>query len=180
MKRVNQYWHIMKVIMACILLFLFLNTYVFTGFLVDGRSMEPTLADGHMVMVNEMIYTYQPIDHFDVIVFQHQDGGYFVKRVIGLPDDQIEMKDGSLYLDGEKVDEPYTDDVTEQMLIDDFTLVDLTGESEVPEGQLFVLGDNRMKSLDSRSFGFINEFDVLGKVDIRYWPMSQIATLFNH
>ncbi|SEO70365.1 signal peptidase I [Amphibacillus marinus] len=170
----NQ-WHVMKLFMTFLLLFVFIKAYVFSSFVVDGISMEPTLKDGNMIMVNEMVYTYQAIDHFDIIVFKNEDGSYFVKRVIGLPGDQVEMKEGHLYLNGNKIEESYINYIQIDSILMDFNLEEITGESHIPAGKLFVLGDNRERSLDSRNFGFINQESVVGKVDLHYWSMSQLA-----
>ncbi|WP_093212404.1 signal peptidase I [Sediminibacillus albus] len=180
MKKIN-YWKIIRTVaIAGILAFLF-RSYLFASYVVDGKSMEPTLHDENLIMVNKMVYDLRDIDRFDVIVFHANKKEDYVKRVIGTPGDTIEYKDDKLYLNGEKVDEKYLEPFREddgQPLTEDFTLNDVTGSRVVPEGQLFVMGDNRRESLDSRYFGFVSIEEVVGKVDVRYWPLSQVGLSF--
>lgn len=139
--------------------------------------MEPTLHDGNLLMVNKMIYDLKEIDRFDVIVFHANEEEDYVKRVIGLPGDHIAYKNDILYINGEPVKEPYLEPFREEaegQLTNDFTIEEITEETVVPEGKLFVLGDNRQKSYDSRDIGFVDVATVVGKVDVLYWPMSDI------
>src|SRR5699024_8145082 len=101
-------------------------------------------------------------------------------RVIGKPGDAIVYKGDILYVNGDVIEEPYLETFRKEgeVLTEDFTLEEITGEKEVPEGKLFVLGDNRQESYDSRKMGFIDQESIVGKVDIRYWPMSEINFQF--
>jgi signal peptidase I len=105
-----------------------------------------------------------------------------VKRIIGLPGDTISYKNDQLYVNGKAVDEPYLQKykaaLTEgQQLTENFSLKSKTGKIRVPKGELWVMGDNRENSEDSRYFGFINEKSVVGKVSVRYWPFSEWSVL---
>src|SRR5699024_2858493 len=121
---------------------------------------------GNLLMVNKIVYDIKDIDRFDVIVFHASKRDDYVKRVIGLPGDSIEYKNDSLYVNGEYMEEPfletYKDDAVSLPYTEDFTLEDKTGSYSVPDGKLFVMGDNRNNSLDSRAFGFISQDRLVG------------------
>ncbi|WP_101843439.1 signal peptidase I [Halobacillus sp. Marseille-P3879] len=167
----------MLVFAALIVAFVF-KTYLFASYIVDGESMEPTLHDGNLLMVNKIAYDWQDMDRSDVIVFHANQEEDYVKRVIGLPGDEISFENDTLYINGEAAAEPYLEPLRPndgEVFTEDFTLEEVTGEKVVPEGKMFVMGDNRRDSLDSRSFGFVSKEQIVGKVDIRYWPFSQMA-----
>ncbi|MRH44171.1 signal peptidase I [Aquibacillus halophilus] len=180
MKKI-KYWAILRTVLIAIVLAVLFRSYLFASYVVDGKSMEPTLYDGNLLMVNKVIYDLQQIDRFDVIVFHANEEEDYVKRVIAEPGDYLEYNNDQLYVNGELVDESYLEPFRKndgKPLTADFTLEQVTGEQQVPEGKLFVLGDNRRESLDSRYFGFVDEASVVGKVDIRYWPVSQVGFQF--
>lgn len=168
----------LKVGVLGIILFFFIYTFLFSSYDVDGISMEPTLSHGDKVIVNKIGYEFGNISRFDIIVFHSKSGNDYVKRVIGLPGDEIQYKDDRLYVNGKFIEEPYLaheDSVLGQKETGDFKLKDYTGVDRVPENQLFVMGDNRLNSLDSRhrQFGFVSIKDVVGKVNVRYWPIEK-------
>ncbi|QHE51378.1 signal peptidase I [Pontibacillus sp. HMF3514] len=175
-------WKWIRTILFAIVLALAFRSFLFASYIVDGKSMEPTLFDGNLLMVNKMIYDWQDVNHGDVIVFHANEKEDYVKRVIGLPGDKITYKNDTLYLNGKKVDEPYLDPYRKndgKPLTEDFTLEEITGGvKEVPDGRIFVMGDNRRESLDSRYFGFVPIETIVGKVDVRYWPINQLALQF--
>ncbi|OMP67889.1 signal peptidase I [Domibacillus epiphyticus] len=152
--------------------------FFFSGLVVHGESMSPTFEDKDKVLVTKMT----DIERLDQVVFHAPDSeNNYIKRVIGLPGDTVEMKDDVLYINGKKVDEPYLDENKEsvmvgQKLTGDFTLAEVTGHDTVPDGHLFVLGDNRAISKDSRIFGFIREDSVIGEVQLRFYPINSIET----
>ncbi|HRG31020.1 MAG TPA: signal peptidase I, partial [Trichococcus flocculiformis] len=132
-------------------LFVVIRTYLFYPFQVVGDSMVPTLETGDRLILNKLA----EVDRFDIVVFPAPDGTdeEYVKRVIGLPGDEITYFQDELYINGEKVTEHYLEALKEgsnQTLTGDFTLFSLTGEMAVPEDMYFVLGDNRVVSKDSR------------------------------
>ncbi|GAB6890677.1 signal peptidase I [Geobacillus stearothermophilus] len=159
-----------------------LRFFVFSNYMVEGKSMMPTLQSGNLLIVNKIRYEIAPIHRFDVVVFHANQKEDYVKRVIGLPGDRIEYKNDVLYINGRQVDEPYLRPYKQQLLsgklIGGFTLEEVTGEKRVPAGCIFVLGDNRLSSWDSRHFGFVKISQVVGKVDLRYWPFREIAFHF--
>lgn len=154
----------------------------FTNYMVEGKSMMPTLQEGNLLIVNKLSYQMGNIRRFDIVVFHANAKEDYVKRVIGLPGDRIEYKNDVLYINGKRIEEPYLQPY-KQKLIDgkltgDFTLEELTGQKTVPKGYIFVLGDNRLSSWDSRHFGFVKISRVVGKVNLRYWPFNKMAVRF--
>lgn len=178
MKKIH-YRKFLPVVIFAIAIAIIFRTVLFASYVVDGESMEPTLFDGNLLMVNKVVYNLENVDRFDVIVFHANQQDDYVKRVIGLPGDKIEYKDDKLYINGkyieEKFLEPYRNVNSNEPFTEDFTLEEITGNAEVPEGKLFVMGDNREDSLDSRSFGFISQKQLVGKVDVKYWPLTEAS-----
>ncbi len=167
-----------KIGVLSIVLFLCIDTFVFSSYEVDGSSMATTLEDGDKLIVNKMRYEFGNISRFDIIVFQGMEDEDYVKRVIGLPGDVLEYRDDRLLINGEYIQEPFLHSRLETTLLGqketgDFKLEDLTEEAKVPENSLFVMGDNRLNSYDSRHFGFVSVDDLIGKVSVRYWPFEK-------
>lgn len=151
-----------------LLLFLLIN-FLSARIRVDGNSMEPTFHDGDYVIVNKLAYRMGEIERGDVVVFpfplnREED---FIKRVIGLPGDRVSILDGTVYLNGAPIVEEY---LSEQPQGD-------MAEIIVPQGYVFVLGDNRNDSSDSRVWGPLNIEDILGRAVFRYWPFADIGAV---
>lgn len=153
------------------------GVYFFLGrpFTVSGASMYPTLHNGDRMVLSKV----GDVHRFDVVILKAPDENVeYIKRVIGMPGDTVEMKSGVLYINGKKVDQPFinTEALAKQtVFMDDFTLESLTGESKVPEGKYFVLGDNRGVSKDSRMIGFIDRSAIEGKAVFTIWPFGRIG-----
>ena len=154
---------------------LLLHTFVFNLSTVDGRSMEPTLADKMWLFVDKYAYRFGPPERGDVVIFRDPSDDadkkeFLVKRIIGVPGDTIEIRSGQLYRNGELVVEPYTDTKIEDS---DF------GPLKVEEGRFFVMGDNRRTraSKDSRSFGSVPRGLIQGRADFILWPIAGIHKL---
>lgn len=177
MKKYN-YLRVSIVAVSLIAVFLIVRAFLFENYVVNGKSMEPTLYDGNLMMVNTVTNNISNLHRFDVIVFHATEENDYVKRVVGLPGETIEYKDDQLYVNGEYISEDFLQEEKEnaetEPLTEDFTLLEVTGEETVPEDQIFVLGDNRGDSLDSRSIGFVPVDEVVGKVDITYWPITEL------
>lgn len=180
MKREGLEW--IKAFALGMIIFVFIRIFFFSNYVVEGESMLPTLEDGNKVVVNKLGYETDDLERFDVIVFHANEEEDFVKRVIGLPGEKVEYREDMLFINGKKVNEPFLKQYREQSpggyLTGDFSIEDLTGIERVPEGKLFVLGDNRLGSWDSRQFGFISEDQVVGKVNLRYWPLEEMDVSF--
>ncbi|PLR78894.1 signal peptidase I [Bacillus sp. V3-13] len=180
LKREGLEW--IKAFAIGIVIFAFIRTFFFSNYIVEGESMMPTLGDGNKLVVNKIGYQIGDLERFDVIVFHANEQEDYVKRIIGLPGDEIEYRDDQLLINGKKIEEPYLDryrmEIPGEKLTGDFTLREITGEETVPEGKLFVLGDNRRGSWDSRQFGFIDADQVVGEVNLRYWPLDEMDVSF--
>lgn len=174
----KELYQLLCAIVVALIVSFFIRKYLFTSYIVQGESMMPTLMDGNGIIVNKIDYHFSTPEHGDIIVFHYPNAEDFVKRVIGLPGDTIVYKDDQLYRNGKKVPEPYLDAYKKEIkdgkpLTADFTLEENRGTEKVPEGKLWVMGDNRRVSTDSRMFGFIDIGDVVGKVSFRYYPFGQ-------
>ncbi|HEY4554207.1 MAG TPA: signal peptidase I [Bacillaceae bacterium] len=173
-KEKNELWEWTKALLIAIGLAAVIRYFLFAPIVVDGLSMMPTLHNGDRMIVNKLA---KP-DRFDIIVFHAPEQKDYIKRVIGLPGDTVEYRNDTLYVNGKAYEEPYLDaykkELTEGLLTDDFTLEELTGSKTVPEGELFVMGDNRRFSKDSRHIGTVSIKKVVGDTNFVYWPVKDI------
>ncbi|MDA0270988.1 MAG: signal peptidase I [Chloroflexi bacterium] len=164
--------------------------FVAHNYVVDGGSMLPTFEDGEFVIVNRLAYrsfdfswvpgmdgrVWQPFGDpqpGDVIVFMYQQQPRerdFIKRVVGVPGQVVEVREGRLYVDGVALDEPYIEAPPNYAY----------PPTAVPPGQIFVLGDNRNNSFDSHLFGLVDQEVVVGRADIRYWPLGRFWMVDHH
>lgn len=141
--------------------------------IVKQTSMLPTLQENNYLFLSRQAYTFGEPERGDIVVFPHQDGEeeeLYIKRIIGLPGDVINIKDGKVYVNGKAEDDSYTKDGVTPGSVKDF---------KVPKGQLYVMGDNRVVSIDSRdpSVGTVKIDDVTGQAIFRLWPFSEIGTV---
>lgn len=174
----REVWSWIRAGAIAILIAFLVRQFIFSNYIVRGESMMPTLQDGNRLIVNKVGYTVGTPHRFDVIVFHATQTEDYVKRIIGLPGDSITYKNDQLYVNGKRVAEPYLQHYKDalpqgQQLTENFNLKSKTGKLRVPEGKLWVMGDNRMNSEDSRYFGFVDQKSVIGKVSIRYWPLNE-------
>ena len=151
---------IIETLVLAVVLFLGINA-VSARVRVDGFSMIPTLKDGEFVLVSKLNYKFVTVERGDIIVFHFpmDPEQELIKRVIGLPGDTIGVQNGQVSVNGQVLDEPYI-----------AATPAYSGEWQVPDGQLFVLGDNRNDSSDSHSWGFLPFEKVVGKAVVIYWP----------
>jgi signal peptidase I len=150
------------------------RTFLFTPIIVDGPSMQPTLHDRDQMIVNKFLYKIDEPERFDVVVFHANDQKDFIKRVIALPGEHVAYKDNILYIDGEPIEEEFFRDIPVDIETNDFTLEVIKGNyGTVPEGHVFVLGDNRTNSTDSRLLGPIPIDQIVGKASVIYWPFDR-------
>ncbi|MGG7620888.1 signal peptidase I [Bacillus coreaensis] len=150
--------------------------FLFSPAIVYGESMLPTFQEHDRLLVSKV----SDIQRFDLIVFNAPDSDErYIKRVIGLPGDQVEVKDDTLYINGKPMEEPFLEDIKKDLVLNkltgDFTLEELTGKSVVPDGALFVMGDNRLHSKDSRFFGPIPVSSLIGEVKVQIYPLRKIG-----
>ncbi len=146
-----------------IIIVVLIKSFVVTPIRVNGDSMNETLYDKEIMLLNKYIYNFEDVERFDIVVVKYEKSK-LIKRVIGLPGETIEYKDSKLYIDGEVIEEPY---IKEETL--DFVT------KEIPQNCYFIMGDNRDDSLDSRYFGCVNKKDVLGYTNFIMFPFTKIG-----
>ncbi|GAB1613231.1 MULTISPECIES: signal peptidase I [Mammaliicoccus] len=171
------YEWLIAIIIAFALLFL-VRAFLFVGYVVNGESMEPTFYDKERVIVNKLVKNIGQIDNGDVIVFHANKNEDYIKRVIGLPGDTVEMKNNKLYINGTQVNESYLKDGEKTPNFNTRTIQGSKSDV-IPNDEYLVLGDNRNNSRDSREIGFVYEKDIVGKVNLRYYPFDRIDTNFD-
>ena len=159
---------IFETVLLSVVLFLGINA-VSSRIRVESISMQPTLYAGNFVLVNKLAYRIGKPSRGDIIVFRYPPDPTqvpYIKRVIGLPGDQVHIADGKVYINGEMLVEPYL-----------VTTTNRGGDWTVPQNSLFVMGDNRNNSSDSRSWGFVPLANVIGKAEVVYWPPQKWGLL---
>src|SRR5690554_4250938 len=165
----HEWFEWIQAIIIAIVIACFIKYFLFDIIEVDGNSMYPTLNDEDRLIVCKI--NHKDFDIGDIIIFKYpaDDKLDFIKRIVAKDGDKVEIKNGSLYINNNKIDEPY---------INGKHLKDFP-EVIVPENRFFVLGDNRGSSLDSRdsNVGFIEDDDIKGKAIIRIWPLKTVGLL---
>ena len=158
---------VLETLILSVVLFVGINA-ISARIRVDGDSMEPSLHNGEFVVVNRLGYRFGMPQHGDVIVFHfpRDPEQEYIKRVIGLPGDQIRVADGKVYLNDQPLDEPYI-----------YARPAYTGSWVVPDNQIFVLGDNRNASSDSHNWGMVPLEYVIGKAIFIYWPIQELGPI---
>ena len=169
-------FELIKIIVISLVIIIPIRYFLVQPFYVKGASMEPNFYDHEYLIIDEISYRFGEPERGDIIVFRYPKNPqeYFIKRIIGLPGEKIQVKDGQVRIinnnnqDGSILDEPYLANGTKTYsLTEDITSL---GEKE-----FFVLGDNRNSSKDSRSFGPVNRSFITGRVILRGWPFSRIS-----
>lgn len=160
-----------ETVAGAVLLAVFIMTFVARSFTVDGPSMMPTLQTGERLLVDKITYRFRDPQRGEIIVFRYpaDPSHHFIKRVIGVPGDRIEIRGGVVYVNGVALEERYVSSPTYGR----FT------SGVVPEGHFFVLGDNRINSQDSRSplVGFVPKRLITGRALVRFWPINRVSYL---
>lgn len=162
-------WELVHDLSVAVLFCFFLITFVAQAFRVQGTSMLPLLEDSERIIVNKFIYRFHPIQRGDVVVFWYpkDPSVSFIKRVVGVPGDTVELRSGTLIVNDRKVAEEYV----RPQFNDDETHSPVT----VAKGYYYVLGDHRNSSNDSRSWGEVPEKYIYGKAVFRFWPPSKMG-----
>ncbi|CAM3495504.1 signal peptidase I [Marinicrinis lubricantis] len=157
-------------IAAAFIIAILIQNYAVAQTQVEQDSMQNTLFEGQRLIEDKITYYFQNPKQGDVVIISGSEYEHrLVKRVIGLPGDVIDMKDGNVYVNDEQLEEPYAKGVTYPN--------GMTVPYTVPKDHYFVLGDNRQISLDSRALGPIHEDDIEGRVIFRIWPLSEFGSI---
>jgi signal peptidase I len=153
------------------LVFGFVRPVIAAPFYVGSESMVPTLEVWDRVLINKLAYDLDEPERGDIVLFRSPDGGEdpLIKRVVGLPGDTIAVRHDRLYVNGELQREPYVNDEYRKLQTP-------YGPREVPKGHVFVMGDNRGNSQDSRVFGPVPEENLIGKALFRFWPPGRAGS----
>jgi len=136
---------------------------------VSGLSMEPHIRSGEYVLINTFAYRLGPPHRGEIVAFRHEGDAraVFIKRVVGLPGERIRIVRGQVYLNGAKLDEPYVQHADDRSF----------GETTVPAASVYVLGDNRVESEDSRFFGPVSDDRLMGRAVAGIWPPRMLGGL---
>lgn len=161
---------------GAIVIALIIRAFLFQAFFIPSASMESTLLIHDRIIVNKLSYRLHDVHRGDIVVFdspkliteQSPEIDHLVKRVIGLPGETVEGRNNRVYIDGRRLDEPYLDD---DVVINNFA------PTVIPDGNVFVMGDNRNQSEDSRVFGPIDEDTIVGRAFVRIWPLTRFGFL---
>jgi signal peptidase I len=173
-------------IVIAVILALFVRTWVFQAFKIPTGSMENNLLIGDHLLVNKFVFSpaastlerallpRRDVGRGDIVVFKYPDEPErdFIKRVIGLPGDTLELRNKKVYINGQALDEPYVHFLEGTSALSEVTSIDVReryGPVKVPEGQYFVMGDNRDNSQDSRYWGFLPRTYIKGRALMIYW-----------
>ncbi|WP_245411646.1 signal peptidase I [Alkalicoccus urumqiensis] len=171
-------WQTAKTIAVVTILSIVVREFLFTNYIVYGQSMMPTIHDGERIIVDKIGYELMEPDRFDLIIFHADEDSDYIKRIIGLPGDELYYEDDTLYVNGAPVEEDFLEETrggaSTEVFTDDFTLENLTNEHTVPEDHVFVLGDNRKNSIDSRQIGFVPMEEIVGRANMTFWPPQNI------
>lgn len=150
-----------------VLLVVFIRIYIITPVIVVGDSMIPTLKEKQILLLNKIDYKFNDIERYDIIVIR-VGNSEIIKRVIGLPGENIEYKNNVLYINGKEIDNKYN------FKTDDFTLKSICNCDKIPKDKYLVLGDNRVVSADSRIIGLIDKKDIEGSTKLSIWPIKMV------
>jgi len=173
---------ILQTLVLTLVIFLVIQNFIAQPYMVKQLSMERTLAPEQYVLVDKLTPRFDSYDRGDIVVFNppadwaQENGTPFIKRVIGLGGDDIEIRDGRVYVNGTGLDEPYIyaeDDGEPQPT----TASPDQDRWSVPLGQLFLMGDHRSNSADSRAFGPVAIEQIIGRAWLRYWPLDTFGIL---
>jgi len=159
----------LETVLPALIIVVVINMFLAQATRVEGQSMEPNLHDNQRLIIEKISYYVHPPRRGDIVVLRlpSRRSDPLIKRVIGLPGETVEISNGHVLINGQALDEPYLNQSTYQGM----------PPRVVPESDVFVLGDNRGFSNDSRSFGFVPFSDIVGRAWFRYWPPAGIGPI---
>ena len=169
----KELWEYIKMIIFVLIFVLVVNNFLIINAKIPSPSMENTIMTGDRIFGNRLAYVLGDPQRFDIVIFRYPDdeSQLFIKRIIGLPGETVEIRNGSIYINGSE--EPLEDVETKEPMEGSF------GPYTVPEDCYFVMGDNRNNSRDSRYWEhtFVTRDEILGKAVFRYWPLNKMKFL---
>ena len=157
-------------------LYLFIQAVLVQTYRVEGHSMDDTLQDGQHLLIDKLTPRFDDYSRGDVVVLhppdEPEDSTPFIKRVIGVAGDQLRLKDGTVFINGVELAEPYLKPGSK-------TEPEVEGEDswDIGPGEVFVMGDNRLDSRDSRDFGVVQTSEIIGRAWLRFWPLDTLGIL---
>lgn len=172
MKKVLAFfWEIVQTVILALVIVLPIRYFLFQPFLVQGSSMEPNFYQGDYLIVDELSYRIREPRRGEVIVFKYPGNPRlrFIKRIIGLPGEEIKIENGHIFINGKILDE--SDYLSEEVVTEGFV------EIKLNKNEYFVLGDNRTMSSDSRRWGPLPKKNIIGRALFRAWPLSALAKI---
>jgi signal peptidase I len=173
-------FEIVETVVLTAVIFLLIQAFVAQPFEVRQQSMAPRLEPGQNVLVDKLTPRWDPYKRLDIVVFTPPSAwtdatdSPFIKRVIGIGGDEVEIRDGLVFVNGSELAEPYLDKPNGDSGV---SAADGPRRWLVPAGDVFVMGDNRTNSIDSRVFGAIPSENILGRAWLRYWPLENAGVL---
>lgn len=165
---------VINLLIAIIISYLIIS-YIASAFKINGNSMCPTLCDYDRVIISRISLKFKEISRFDIVTLYkpNEPDKSVIKRIIGLPDEIIEIRDGNVYINYKPLEEPFLKDSKKDFIYRSINMKPIL----IPRGHYFVLGDNREYSVDSRHFGVVPEKYIYGIVVLRYWPFSKFGSI---
>lgn len=166
-----------EAILVALILTLVIRTFVVQAFKIPSESMYPTLMVGDKLFVNKFIYRFRDPQRGEVIVFKYPENPSkdFIKRVIGIPGDSVEIRNGSIFINDKKWIHP--DEIRENLYYNQEPYAGAGQKLVIPTDAYFVLGDNSISSRDSRYWGFVPKDLLVGKAFVRWWPLNRMGRL---
>ncbi|WP_274361505.1 signal peptidase I [Paenibacillus thermotolerans] len=164
-----------KALAVAAVLVVVIRFFLFSPFIVEGPSMYPNFFTGERIIVNKILYDIRAPKRGEVIVFHSPFNADYIKRVIALPGETVEVRGDTVLVNGEPIEEPYIQNEKDMNAEAGTTYNNKDYEkATVPEGHVFVMGDNRPNSQDSRDIGFIAYDKIVGRADVVIWPLPEI------
>jgi len=159
---------LVEAVLPALVIVLVVNVFLAQATRVEGQSMDPNLHNNQRIIIEKLTYRFRPPRRGEIVVLRRPQPDPLIKRVIGLPGEKVAIHNEQVYIDGEPLDEPYLREITGGVMSPEI----------VPERHVFVLGDNRDSSNDSRAFGMVALDDIVGRAWIRYWPPKEVGLVF--
>lgn len=166
-----------EAVLIALVMALLIRAFVVQAFKIPSLSMYPTLKIGDRLFVNKFLYRFKNPQRWDIIVFKYPEDPTkdFIKRLVGLPGETVEIRDGAIFINGVKQTPP--DDIRNNVYYNSEPYGGINQKIVVPPNHFYALGDNSMNSRDSRAWGFVSRGELVGKAFVRWWPPHRLGPL---